>query len=182
MLRRLRLDVGSVPPVATAMSTTAAMSATGTTSARMTTARVTSRPSARPSNRAVPWTRPWVSNSRPRPWASNQMAAAMMPAAPTGAAAPTKSATPGVTAPIEARPAPATIVPAISAAEMNKLGLLDIRWNGSLDRAVNGHRTGLADRAEQGERSRGGISRKSHEGLRLGQARLLLGCAQESGC
>src|SRR6185437_11139365 len=112
----IRLDLGSVPSVATAMSTTAAMSATGTTSARMT-----SRPSAWPANRAVPWTRPGMSNSRPRPWAANHMAA-MMPAAPTGATTPTKSATPGVAAPIEARPAPATVVPAILAAEINKLG------------------------------------------------------------
>jgi len=79
------------------------------------------------------------------------MAAAMMPAAPAGAAAPSKSATPGVAAPIETGPAPAAVVPAIIAAEIDELGLFDVRRQGALDGAINGHRCGLSDRAEQGE-------------------------------
>lgn len=145
---RSAMSVSATAAVSAAAVTSTAMTSTAMTAARVTSAGhatgttatgMTTRPAAGPSDRTVPW---------PLSRASNHMATAVtMPAVPTGAAAPTESAPPGIAAPIEAGPAPAVVVPAIIAAEIDELGLLDVGRHGALDGAVNRHRTGLSDRA-----------------------------------
>jgi hypothetical protein len=87
-----------------------------------------------------------------------------MPSYPT---APTEAATPGVTAPIKARTAPAIVVPAVISSAEEELSLFDLTGNGCRREAVDRQGVGLANRAHQGKGKRGcgGVDPMSHEGV-----------------
>jgi hypothetical protein len=95
------------------------------------------------------------------------MAMSAVPAMPSHAAAPAKAAAPGVAAPIEARTAPAIVVPAVISSAVEELSLFDITGNGGRREAVDRQRVGLANRAHQGKgnRSCGRVDPMSHESV-----------------
>ena len=99
--------------------------------------------------------------------ANSHVAMPAVPAMPSCPTAPTEAATPGVTAPIEARAAPAIVVPAVISSAEEELSLFDITGNGGRREAVDRQGVGLANRAHHGEGKRGcgGVDPMSHEGV-----------------
>ena len=99
--------------------------------------------------------------------ASSNVAMTAVPAMPSHAAAPAEAAAPGITAPIEARTAPATVVPAVISSAIEELSLFDLTGNGSRREAVDRQGVGLANRTHQGKgnRSCGRVDPMSHEGV-----------------
>jgi hypothetical protein len=75
-----------------------------------------------------------------------------VPAAPTGAAAPAEATAKGITAPIEAGPAPAIVVPAVIPPTEDELSLFHIARDCPRREAMGGQRAGLANGAEQSQR------------------------------
>ena len=152
----------------TATVTAAAVTAATTVTAAVTTAAGTSPAGAaatwgptraRPPDRAADYRTSGVANSN--------VAMTAVPAMPSHAAAPAEAAAPGITAPIEARTAPATVVPAVISSAIEELSLFDLTGNGGRREAVDRQGVGLANRTHQGKgnRSCGRVDPMSHEGV-----------------
>lgn len=129
---------------------TAAMSATGVSTARMTTdgparARMTAKAGAN----------------------HHATGTTAVPAVPALATAPTEATAEGIAAPIIAGTMPAIVIPAVIAATEEELGLLDVVRNRSRREAVEGHCVGLTGRAQERERSSSSPNPLSHKHLRF---------------
>jgi hypothetical protein len=78
-----------------------------------------------------------------------------VPATPSGAAAPAEAATKRITAPIEARSAPAIVVPAVISSTEDELSLFRVARDCPRREGMGGQCVGLANRTEQNQRNRG---------------------------
>ena len=159
-------------PLGLAMVTAARMTAAWVTTTRVTTTRVTSawmtsawmtaaRPSAAGSSAtgvAHPGMSTWTS-------AATDVAVSVsaVPAMPTDAATPSKTAAPGVTAPIEAGTAPAVVVPAVISSAEDELSLFHVAGDGRRHQAVDWQSVGLATKRGERKQGGGGIDPWSHE-------------------
>jgi hypothetical protein len=157
--------------LAAAVSTTWTTSAgpTGPTTTRMSPAGPTNtRPAyAGPTNTRMSTSGP--ANTRPAyagPY-DHATASSAAPTVPTRAAAPAEAAAKGVAAPVEAWSAPAVIIPAVVLSTVDELSLFDVVGNCRRHDVVDRQCVDLSGRAQQGERSRGGINPLSHKHLRF---------------
>src|SRR6185437_15151172 len=152
--------VATVASATTVASAAAVASAAGTTTAGPAATRGPTR--AGPPDRAADHRTSGVADSNVA-----VSAVSAVPAVPSIPAAPAEATAPGVTAPIEARTAPAIVVPAVISSAEEELSLFDLIGNCRRCEAVDRQGAGLASHAHQGKgnRSCGRVDPMSHEGV-----------------